>query len=528
MLEYLFNYTSSSMTPTIITITNRSSTHTTIGYTDNADFHKFNRITGLLYLPICKTGSESPYDFTDIQYSSPDDWNSVDKEWCFVSRFHCETFKSFYTKKRLLESEMCEGFMVEGMEDVVEHGGWYKGGYDAAFRHGDGGLNYYVFPVYVQPVLDVSSGTRLRFLQGVSEMNEELKDWHEDEPVEDVVDPNLHPYLFDEEDVDDFAEVMMRLSTTFRRRFVVNEIKYEIVPAIKDGTFTEPESLRLRRGMQWIPSEFVVRKNGDVSISSSINNLPPHSRNKGMYKCISRIFKAMVPGFKRLNLINEDKDTNLQVIVKIQNYRIPPGGSYKGHWHLEGETENIVASGIYYPRVDTEICGGELKLRPKKVGDMSSGNNRSLILPVQEGTSIVFSNTLPHRFEPITNPNDREANRTFITFFIVDPKKPIVSTKSFMPADEIRLNVQNWMSGTFGVDLPHHIWANIWKYLPNRCSSLKEAKEFRSRIRNGLSETRSGWGYTHYGNCGEMTFIPTEKYNFEYESDFLDTISHEY
>ena len=40
--------------------------------------------------------------------------------------------------------------------------------------------------------------------------------------------------------------------------------------------------------------------------------------------------------------------------------------------------------------------------------------------------TIVFSNTIPHRFRQISNlTNDDGRRRTFLNFFIVDPDQPI-------------------------------------------------------------------------------------------------------
>jgi hypothetical protein len=155
---------------------------------------------------------------------------------------------------------------------------------------------------------------------------------------------------------------------------------------------------------QWIPSEFVISKDGKVKIDSYINNLNP-IKHKELYKTIGFIFEKFVPLFENVltdlrnplsNRITADaqnwykgteyeesdyddpdfmdnrtpndpdvpkykphkipktinlKGNTLQVIVKISNIILTPkqpkynGGS----WHVEGmKNESIVASGIYY------------------------------------------------------------------------------------------------------------------------------------------------------------------------------------
>jgi hypothetical protein len=39
---------------------------------------------------------------------------------------------------------------------------------------------------------------------------------------------------------------------------------------------------------------------------------------------------------------------------------------YAGRWDTEGNTENIIAAGVYYVYFDDELEGGALKYRPKR------------------------------------------------------------------------------------------------------------------------------------------------------------------
>ena len=39
---------------------------------------------------------------------------------------------------------------------------------------------------------------------------------------------------------------------------------------------------------------------------------------------------------------------------------------YAGRWHTEGQTENIVAVGVYYLHIDEKLEGGTLKFRPQR------------------------------------------------------------------------------------------------------------------------------------------------------------------
>ena len=38
---------------------------------------------------------------------------------------------------------------------------------------------------------------------------------------------------------------------------------------------------------------------------------------------------------------------------------------YAGRWHTKGNTESIIAAGVYYAYIDDRLEGGALKFRPK-------------------------------------------------------------------------------------------------------------------------------------------------------------------
>ena len=73
----------------------------------------------------------------------------------------------------------------------------------------------------------------------------------------------------------------------------------------------------------------------------------------------------MLPGLRSLNLISDSKVTRLQVVVKAQKYVIQPNTSYSGKWHVEGFTENIVAAGVYYCKIDSGFAEDKVVFRPK-------------------------------------------------------------------------------------------------------------------------------------------------------------------
>lgn len=55
---------------------------------------------------------------------------------------------------------------------------------------------------------------------------------------------------------------------------------------------------------------------------------------------------------------------NFLVIPKIVEYELKPGQHYNGVWHVEGlSNEFIIATGVYFPKMDPEIQGGILSFK---------------------------------------------------------------------------------------------------------------------------------------------------------------------
>ena len=221
---------------------------------------------------------------------------------------------------------------------------------------------------------------------------------------------------------------------------------------------------------QWLPSEFkIIRKNNlieKVKILSYINNL---NKNKfpEMYDSISEIFKIFVPKFEKV-LKNINISENLdecQVIVKLSNTVLTPNNPTfnAGTWHLEGmDYENIVCTGIYYYKIDniTESflnfranIAGEKYYYPQDgfnyvknhygVSEKTSNNEMNSFLDLGKKTTIedkciVFPNFLQHKvsnFELIDK--TQSGTRNILVFFLVNPKKKILSTKDIPIQQEI-------------------------------------------------------------------------------------------
>jgi len=261
-----------------------------------------------------------------------------------------------------------------------------------------------------------------------------------------------------------------------------------------------PEALSLRSKYKWIPTEFLITKDLKVSILGPIHNLPT-TGNKELYANIVKVFEAMLPGFQKLSLLKENQDTKLQVVVKAQKYEIKPGMKYSGKWHIEGKTENIVAGGVYYCNIDQGFNEDKLLYRDYVFPDPGYAVDFFRVpdyeIDIMDGSAVVFSNTLPHRFKQLINVTNTALTRTFLNFFIVDPNKPI----------ECERGKQDYWQLLKSMKLKNIIIGNVLKFIsPLKYDPNEVAKEKRKKVREGMKTEVSGWGFSHYGNSGDLEF----------------------
>ena len=293
-------------------------------------------------------------------------------------------------------------------------------------------------------------------------------DWHDDCPVLDIIDPDLGPnYYFQYSNGKNSAEI---------------------------------NALPERQKYAWYPVDVIVKSDDSIQFLGPIHKLPI-AENKILYECFSEVFKQMLPGFRKLNITEEGKDCKVQVVFKAQKYVINPNVAYSGKWHVEGRTENIVAGGVYYCKIDEGFDQDVLVYRPKVGPTPSFAECCNTVMDaeihVKEDTAIVFSNTLPHKFLKLENNTNEPLERLFVNFFIVDPSKPIESTTFYWEIEKALKKLKKF---------PNVIIEFILSFIVYR-SNIFEDKEKRRLARQCLKEEKSGWGYICYGNAGEVAFI---------------------
>ncbi|UJR32942.1 hypothetical protein I4U23_020403 [Adineta vaga] len=426
-----------------------------------------------------------------------------------------------YDPKRMQSCWVCkwldvdDNWMIDPNETIdettIQKPDFYRLHGDRLAEFGDGGEAFLAYPVWIHEQIPDVEKHRQRLLNTLYELNNQRQDFHPSpSPVEDIIDPDLLPY---------------KPETTFNRNEWIERRKKELKGVdrklsrfkrdLNQGDYNNlSEHEQIRDTYQWIPSEFVIDTDGKVDIRTPIQHLPVSPEFKKAYSDIAHIFHAMLPMFEQLkivNLNNAKEQQRLQVIVKAQSYNLKAGMKYSGRWHTEGHTENIVAVGVYYLHVDDELEGGALKFRPKyacqKYYDEIETDH--FISCVKTGAGVVFSNSIPHRFQQIRNlTHDNGRRRTFLNFFIVDPEQPIELKSDAIiraPKDVIIGTLQAWNDGR----LPDVVLSNILKLLniSSAWDNANEAKEFRCRVRRAMIDEKTGWGWICWGNCGTTEFV---------------------
>ena len=362
---------------------------------------------------------------------------------------------------------------------------------------------------------------------------EEDKDWHpsSNKQVLDLVHPSLYC-------------LVNQVSKVFALDEINKEVKFDSFKKMGGGKelveFDEPGD-HSSTSYQWIPSEFDVSKDGSVKILSYINNLHP-KRYAKLYPIIESIFEKFVPLFNRVlsdfyepreyrlgNSPNYSRETRpklppfkapsphvnpidlrgqtLQVIVKFADIILTPEKPlYKGGvWHVEGmENEDIVASGIYYFHSEN-ITESRLRFRqccyaPDYEQDDAIGVRRTFGL-LRDGAlnqtignvitktnrMIAFPNVYQHQVAPFELiDHSQPGHRKILVFFLVNPKKRIVSTLETPPQQmSWYLDFLKEIGGPFAT-LPDEILMMIIGHMSD-FMSLEEAKEHRI----GLMHERS-------------------------------------
>jgi hypothetical protein len=383
---------------------------------------------------------------------------------------------------------------------------------DRLIHYGNGGISSLIVPLFLEEILPFEYEKRKRLVELLSVLSEQRKDILVS-PVIDIIDPDLSPNYNFRFDPESFFEYRL-----------LNK-KYKVNLDLDEETI---KIFSLRSQYAWFPTKIKVLKSGR---KANLYGPFRHLRLKGnseLYKYIMEIFLHMVPGFKKLQLIKENEDTTLQVVLKCQMSEIQPGETQSGSWLIEGKTENIIAVGVYYPLMDFTDKNLELlftHLRgPSKEYAQRDKINSTYNLKIQEGTALVYGTSLPHKLLPFTNTEDYALRRCVITFYIIDPLKPLEDTCKTWE----RRRIASLIDSLNGLCKPGK--NTIKEFLIEKSSedsmSLNQMKERKKVIKEALMRDNLRWGLIQHQTYGEVEYFdlfhPTEssilnKYNQVYE-----------
>jgi len=236
---------------------------------------------------------------------------------------------------------------------------------------------------------------------------------------------------------------------------------------------------------QWLPAEVNVNADGKCSFSSYINNLSQENHGE-LYGALGELLSECLPLFESClsyakaikfvpngdeyevenKLMNYDgfevpelevqnlKGRQLQVIVKIADIEVPPGGAHEGVWHVEGMShENIAATAELILHKDPALQGADLEFKRALTVD-EAGTIRYEVAQCRSeavedfiSTSLVplgrldlpcgalasWPNSHVHRITPLKNSGQATALRRIVVFWLINPDRRIISTASVPP-----------------------------------------------------------------------------------------------
>ncbi|CAE7637947.1 KEA5 [Symbiodinium microadriaticum] len=328
----------------------------------------------------------------------------------------------------------------------------------------------------------------------VEELKEKsAKDYHPgtDEIVRDLVHPSLYP----------FVEGVSQTAGTDDVTPAVT------VQGLQQDMWGRPYETSK---YQWLPSEVSVAADGTCKFQTYINNLDQEkygelcgALERLLTRCLPHLEAAWSHGQQVKGLDDENEDMfdsdcsagepenieiqslrgrSIQVITKIVDYELPPGGTHEGVWHVEGMShENIVATAELILKKDAALVGGGLQFqrtfRPNegcamiagfpqcRAAQMDEVVKAGLVplgqLPLPHRRLAAWPNSHIHKVENISNTSESLAVRRIVVFWLVNPGVRIISTQhvpkqqGVMPLEEAqnhrlslmeerKLHKQNW------------------------------------------------------------------------------------
>ena len=181
-------------------------------------------------------------------------------------------------------------------------------------------------------VIDNETQRQLTSLVAVLENVPEFeKDWHpgSNHQVLDLVHPSLYCFV---SGVTPVTKQSIPLEESLSI-MGAGQPSMSISP-FSDKLFSKEQDYSISKKYQWLPSEFAIDKNGQVSIQSYINNLHP-IKHQLLYTVLEKIFECFVPMFNQVltDLANLENKKN-RIVVNSNWY-----DSYDTYKKMKRESE---------------------------------------------------------------------------------------------------------------------------------------------------------------------------------------------
>ena len=218
------------------------------------------------------------------------------------------------------------------------------------------------------------------------------EDVHQEEPVQDIVDPNLYPLRLPEPDAESMVFHLAQLERERERMIKAGKSDFDLQDIDRkirhrkrkaEPYEAQSEATQLRQRYQWLPAEVDIAADGKVSIKTAIHRkFPRNKKNSKLYSLLELALSSMLPAFAELGLVPLQKkiQANLpqfgfgqfiaknggqipkncfepcrrQIVFKSQKIFLKAGEGYSGKWHVEGLTEGVV--GIYIDIYSRYLC----------------------------------------------------------------------------------------------------------------------------------------------------------------------------
>ena len=267
---------------------------------------------------------------------------------------------------------------------------------------------------------------------------------YENQPYQNVIDPDLHALKYDEE-IDDPTD-MAALQTKYDdKEYVmwpaacswfgyqtdctkmkektqrVPDPGYRMCPCVIQVS-VNPQAIHTKisndKGKEYTYDKFDP-KSYKVVFLSQIFGIPytfhRHSTNSKIYTYFSVLLQQMYPYIQRVLGLSdlqlfEQKNTDscggsevnltsttqrLEIIVKAQMYLIETEKIFQGQWHTDGALERVKCICVWYYQIDKEMTGGELIFRTMTGDNFDISTTESTF---DLKSDVIESKTVTHSF----------------------------------------------------------------------------------------------------------------------------------